>query len=545
MRIIVAALLAGWVSVFAVSAAMAATGERIALVIGNANYEALSALSNPENDARDVAKTLEALQFEVVLAIDADRRGMARAIRDFGRQLTGAGTDAVGLFFYAGHGVQARNRNYLMPLHAQVIGEADLDIEAIDANWVLRQMEDAGNGLNIIILDACRNNPFRGSFRSADRGLARVNAPTGSIVAYSAAPGQVAADGDGRNSPYTAALIQAMQEPGVELSHVFRRVRNSVTAATGGDQTPWEEQSLTGDFFFVPDETDVAMIAPQPEQAPQSEQPATTPAQDDNDAELLFWNSVMDSSNPDELQAYLDVYPNGTFHGLAEIRIARLRAGVEEGEDVADDDPAAEPASTPPSEPADDGRTDTAEAEALLQQGEQYYYGEGVGQDQAEAARLFRSAAEQGLAEAQSWLGYLYHNGWGVAEDYGEAAKWFQLAAVQGDPFAQSTLGSMYEAGNGVDRDPVQAVRLYRMAAEQGQSFAQFALARSYQNGTGVAQDSVTSLVWLTASILNGHAESDTASMRLIVTAGLTAVEVSEAENLARQCIASNYQQCE
>jgi uncharacterized caspase-like protein len=125
-----------------------------------------------------------------------------------------------------------------------VLSEPDLDIEAVNANWVLGQMERAGNALNIVILDACRNNPYRSSFRSSERGLARLTAPSGSVVAYSAAPGQVALDGQGDNSPYTTALVEAMREPGVELLRMFRQVRVSVEAETDGNQTPWEEQSL-------------------------------------------------------------------------------------------------------------------------------------------------------------------------------------------------------------------------------------------------------------------------------------------------------------
>jgi hypothetical protein len=333
MRSILTATLICLFSLLVVSTAGATT--RVALVIGNSNYENLTVLRNPENDAQAMASVLEELGFEVSLKIDADRRGMARAIRDFGRRLRAAGSDSVGLFFYAGHGVQAGNANYLMPLHSEVVGEADLEIEAVDANWVLTQMEEAGNVLNIVILDACRNNPYRGSFRSAERGLARINAPAGSVVAYSAAPGQVAMDGDGDNSPYTSALIEAMREPGVELLRMFRQVRIEVESQTGGDQTPWEEQSLRGDFFFTEAETEVAAIAP--EEDHQATIPTTPPPQYyDDGADITFWTSVKDSLNPAELQAYLDAFPNGTFRALAEIRIARLNANLEEEADTPD-----------------------------------------------------------------------------------------------------------------------------------------------------------------------------------------------------------------
>jgi TPR repeat protein len=639
MRTQLIAVVFGLVASLAVSTANATTGQRLALIIGNSNYVELSALRNPENDARAMAETLEQLQFDVILTVDADRRGMARAIRDFGRRLTAAGRDAVGLFFYAGHGVQARNTNYLMPLHAEVVGEADLEIEAVDTNWVLSQMEEAGNALNIIILDACRNNPFRGSFRSAERGLARINAPTGSIVAYSAAPGQVAADGDGENSPYTAALIQAMQEPGVELSRVFRQVRVEVTSETGGDQTPWEEQSLTGDFFFVDQETQVAAIAPetapaaQP-QAPATQAPAATAPFDNSNVEILFWNTVMNSDNPDELQAYIDAYPNGTFRGLAEIRIARLHASLEQEPDPANSTPAQAPpasdgASGPgwigirgtemsegilvavvldggPAEVAGlqvgdvivklDGRDvrgaeafeaaitalgsgavvsaeivrygramtvratlgnsqssvaqqatraweqRVAQAEAAYQEGEQYYYGDGVRADQAEAVRFYRQAAEVGHVEAQYALAWSYKYAEGVAQNDQESFRWFMAAAAQGNSDAQSMIGLAYELGEGVPLSHTDAVIWYRRGALQGNPTAQFNLGNLYNEGLGVSQDQVTAFMWYTTAATNG--QPDTEDILAEVRRALKSADIAAGEEASRRCINSNYEQC-
>lgn len=541
--------------------AAASTGQRIALIIGNSNYVELSALQNPENDARAMAGALEALGFDVILKVDADRRGMARAIRDFGRQLTGAGTDSVGLFFYAGHGVQAGNTNYLMPLHAEVVGEADLEIEAVDANWVLRQMEEAGNALNIIILDACRNNPFRGSFRSADRGLARINAPTGSIVAYSAAPGQVAADGDGENSPYTAALIEAMQEPGIELSRVFRQVRVEVTAATGGDQTPWEEQSLTGDFFFVPEaETQVAAIAPEAPSAAQPAAPAATAPSSGGDTERLFWNTVMNSTNPAELQAYLDAYPNGTFRVLAEIRIANLQTGADSAPEEQNNPPSpTPPASVPPPEvavpptgapgwlgarvgPVVDGllvitvasggpadQADIRQGDVIRSFDGRHFSsavefaaavaasGDGVsvvveidrnGQpmnvranlDAADGAAAQRARAEQQerLARAEDLNNQAnrYNNGDGVALNLAEAARLYGEAAELGSVDGQFNAYYVYRFGEGVDADQEVAAGWVRMAAAQGDAEAQNHLGEVYEYGEGVPQSNNKAFYW-------------------------------------------------
>jgi uncharacterized caspase-like protein len=164
----------------------AGAAQRVALVIGNSDYELISALANPGNDAALMATTLREVGFEVVEATNADQKTMKRAMRDFGKRLRLAGPQAVGLFYYAGHGVQIAGTNYLIPVSAPVETEADLEIEAVMATWMLSQMAYAGNALNIVILDACRNNPFKGSFRAATQGLARMNAPSGSLVAYAA-----------------------------------------------------------------------------------------------------------------------------------------------------------------------------------------------------------------------------------------------------------------------------------------------------------------------------------------------------------------------
>src|SRR5438477_4289763 len=186
-----------------------ALDSRIALVIGNSEYPS-GPLPNPANDAKLMADTLHGVGFEVLLRRNADQTTMKRAIQEFGAQLEKGGPGAVGLFYYAGHGVQLNGLNYLIPTTAQIEREGDVEIEAVSADWVLEQMRYARNRLNIVILDACRNNPFVRSMRSANHGLAVMDAPAGILIAYSTAPGTVAADGSGRNSPYTAALSRAI-----------------------------------------------------------------------------------------------------------------------------------------------------------------------------------------------------------------------------------------------------------------------------------------------------------------------------------------------
>lgn len=223
---------------------------RIALVMGNSAYTS-GPLLNPVNDAKLMGDTLTRLGFQVIARRDSDQATMKRAIQEFGAKLEQAGPDAVGLFFYAGHGVSISGRNYLIPTTARIDREADVEIEAVSADWVLDQMRYARNRLNIVILDACRNNPYTRSMRSADRGLARMDAPAGTLIAYSTAPGDVAADGEGRNSPYSLALAQAIGGVREPVEQAFKRARVAVMAATNNRQTPWESSSLTGDFYFA------------------------------------------------------------------------------------------------------------------------------------------------------------------------------------------------------------------------------------------------------------------------------------------------------
>jgi formylglycine-generating enzyme required for sulfatase activity len=223
--------------------------KRTALVIGNANYAAGS-LRNPVNDAAAMAKTLGSLSFDVTLRENLDQKQMKREIQAFGQKLRERG--GVGLFYFAGHGVQLNGHNYLIPVEASIQNQSQVEYEAVDMGEVLSQMDWAKNRMNIVIIDACRDNPFAQSFRSLSLGLASVLAPTGTLIAYSTAPGSVANDGTGQNGIYTGQLIKAMVQPGLQLEDVFKRVRLAVSEATGGKQVPWESSSLIGDFYFVP-----------------------------------------------------------------------------------------------------------------------------------------------------------------------------------------------------------------------------------------------------------------------------------------------------
>lgn len=245
--------------------AQAETGNRFALVIGNSAYKD-KPLKNPANDARDMASTLYGLGFNVQLKVDAPLKDMDEAIREFGNRLKKGG---VGVFYYAGHGIQVGGVNYLVPIGARLSSESDAKYECVDAGRVLGKMEDAGNELNIVILDACRNNPFARSFRSADQGLARMDAPTGSMVAYSTAPNSVASDGSGKNGVYTKHLLANLGTPGIPIEEVFKRVRIGVMNETGKKQVPWESSSIAG-YYYIAGGHGAPLIAPSDQAAAQA-----------------------------------------------------------------------------------------------------------------------------------------------------------------------------------------------------------------------------------------------------------------------------------
>jgi hypothetical protein len=223
-------------------------GKRVALVVGNANYK-VRPLKNSRNDADDISRSLKATGFEVIDLRDATLPQMRSAVRQFGDRLV---NNDVGLVYYSGHGVEVKGRNYFIPVNADIQREDEIADQGLDVSLILEKMSTAGKGVNILIVDACRDDPFGRSFRSSSRGLAQMDAPRGTIIAYATSPGKVASDGDPRerNSPYTKHLVKAMQSPNKPIEQVFKEVRRAVQDETKNQQTPWENTSLSGDFFF-------------------------------------------------------------------------------------------------------------------------------------------------------------------------------------------------------------------------------------------------------------------------------------------------------
>ena len=301
----------------------AAQEQRVALVIGNNAYKD-APLTNPVNDARAIADALRASGFAVTLRTDITHRDFLVALREFGDALRKGG---VGVFYFAGHGMQIKGRNYLVPAGATIEREDEVAYAAVDAQAVLDKMEAAGNTTNLMILDACRNNPFARSFRSSVQGLAQMDAPVGTLVAFATSPGSVASDGTGQNGLYTQHLLKAMRQPGIKVEDVFKQTRAAVRRDSQGKQIPWESTSMEGDFYFV----QAAPPPPPPPPAPPppapvvvAAAPVAPPVDTARAVEEAFWSSVKDGRDSAELRAYLKRYPQGLHAAAARQQLAAL-----------------------------------------------------------------------------------------------------------------------------------------------------------------------------------------------------------------------------
>ena len=352
-------------------------GRRVALVIGNNAY-ANGPLLNPVNDARAMAGALQKSGFTVILKTDASQPEMLSALRDFGNRLKDGGAGTAGLFYFAGHGMQVKGHNFLVPIGANIEHEDELPYQALDAQAVMDKMESAGNGTNIVILDACRNNPFVRSFRSGRQGLAQMDAPVGTLVAFSTAPGSVASDGNGTNGLYTSHLLNAIKQPGQKVEDVFKQVRFAVLRDSARRQVPWEASSLVGDFYFVEAPAGAPLAAA-------ALPPAAGSVLDPQSAiDEALWSAVKDSSSSAELFAYLNRLPTGRYAREARARLADLVA------------PATRPGEASPGRPAADtgGQPlSLAEVDSVLRQTEE-----------GERSRVAQIAlAQQRIDEIVTW----------------------------------------------------------------------------------------------------------------------------------------------
>jgi hypothetical protein len=297
----------------AVSLASPALAEkRIALVIGNSAYQNVVHLDNPANDATLMAQTLKDLGFSLTggsAQLNLTKPALDDAVQEFGRQVQGAD---VALFYYAGHGVQVRGSNFLVPVNANPTREADVDFQMVDVNVVLNQMQASGTRLNMIILDACRNNPFgaRG-LRASVGGLTQIRAPDGTLISYATQPGNVAQDGSDGHSPYTMALAATMKRPGLDVFQTFNEVGLSVKRTTGGAQQPWVSSSpIDGSFYFT---------------GPPGAMSAATPRAPPVDADAQAWAVMRDTTSEAVLEDFIRQFGNTVYTSMARARLEELR----------------------------------------------------------------------------------------------------------------------------------------------------------------------------------------------------------------------------
>ncbi len=314
----------------------APAADRVALLIGNNTYGS-TPLRNAVNDARDLGDALKELGFHVIVRENATRKDMIEGIREFGQAIDGA---SAALFFYAGHAMQFKDRNYLIPIDAAMGSEEDVTFFSVEIGQIFDRMDRARTRFNFIILDACRDNPFAASFKVSSQGLAQMSSPTGTLIAYATAPGSVAADGFGRNGIYTKHILQNIRQPDLPVEIMFKRVREAVERETRRLQTPWDSSSLKGDFVF---KAGAAKTAATPA-------PSGPSADMTLQMEREFWVSVRESNRPEDIRAYLDKYPTGNFAALARNRLDALVRPARVA--AAEPPPRAATVETPPAPPA-------------------------------------------------------------------------------------------------------------------------------------------------------------------------------------------------
>ncbi len=431
--------------------------KRIALVIGNAAYGA-APLKNPVNDARAMTAKLEKLGFSVVKRENLTTRQIGATLREFRARLS-PGAEA--LFFYAGHGLQVKGANYLPAVDADITSEEDVPNQSINVSQLLEIMDDTKTRLNLVFLDACRNNPFTRRFRSAGGGLAKIEAPSGTKISFATRPGSVAADGEGSNGLYTEHLLRVMDERGLPIEQALKKVYSGVKQASKGAQEPWEEGTIEGEFYFQSAQgTQVAQLggggglgggrsaaqiedelwdaikdgekasvfeeylkqypkgrylaqarvkiarlkaeARQP--APAAAPSAPTPAAAGSDPETALWSEVQKGNTADDYDVYLKQYPKGKYVALARQRLQKLKDEVRQQAEAAEQDAwqAAESAQTPEGYAAYLGRYPNGRYAALAQTRANKLKADAV---VLEESRLWQAAEKGGKAEVDAYLG--------------------------------------------------------------------------------------------------------------------------------------------
>jgi peptidoglycan hydrolase-like protein with peptidoglycan-binding domain len=557
LRSVVGAL--AWIAlIFACASVRAETESRVALVIGNGAYKHAPALTNPVNDATGMTEALRGLGFKVISAVNADRNEMVRAISEFRRTMRAGG---VGLFYYAGHGIQVSGKNYLLPVDAEILEENDAAFLAIDLDAVAHELESAGVQLSLYILDACRDNPFQRATRGVGRnGLAPVDAATGSVIVFATAPGRTADDGSAGHGLFTGELLKTMVKPGLELEDVLKQTAASVQATSKNQQTPWYNSAFYGHFYFKPTEAAAAM-----------------PPLPQHDRDIVFWDSIKKSTDPADFEDFLKNFPKSEFASLAQRRLTALTPPGATPSAVA----ATVPPAPPPDAPAQTAARSTPVAVTAPPPAtpapppaaaDQWSLGERreiqqalitLGHLQGEPDGNFGTQTPAAIAQFQSFQGAPATGTLSqderralldmarrlltllqptpvspkgitavslrggpqrlqkaaaaeAAGDYGEAAYWYRIAANDFEAKGLTNLGTLLVRGRGVDKpSPADAQLLWLSAAARGEPVAMFDLGTMYERGIGADADPSAAKKWYGLAAAKGHAQAREALKRL------------------------------
>ena len=473
-----------------------ANGRRIALVIGNGSYKT-APLPNPVNDARAISAALKEMNFQVILLENATISQMFNAAREFGDSLR---KGDVGLFYYAGHGIQIRGRNYLIPVDANIKREDEVTFNSFDAGQLLEKMETAHSSVNIVILDACRNNPFARSFRSSSQGLAQMDAPVGTYLSFATAPARVASDGKNGNGLYTQYLLKAMRTPGLKIEEVFKRVRVNVMNDSDGLQIPWDNSSLTGDFYFIPPDNVSAPTAQTALLASANKLTGTTHSQSP------MANVAANKSG--KTKALPRIPPE---HPLSVISTEQtelkarstheLAVIYQKGVDAKNQGNLIDAAEAFESAAKDGHPQAMYELGTLLKIGRKP-----IVQDLPKSQHYFLQAAQKDYLPAQYQVAQMFTQGIGTARDCEQASIWALKAARAGSAEAAELFAELNMTDCNGTKSPETAAQWFRVAADKGLANAQYSLGLLYLTGEGVPKDVTEARKWLTSSASNGNA---------------------------------------
>jgi TPR repeat protein len=479
--------------------------KRVALVVGNSAYQNVARLDNPTNDASLIADTLKELGFALVgggAQLNLEKAALDTAVQSFSKQIQGAD---VALFYYAGHGVQVRGSNYLVPINANPTREADVDFQMLDVGLVLNQMQGSGTRLNLVILDACRNNPFGGrGLRSSDGGLAQIRAPEGTLISYATQPGSVAQDGDDGHSPYSKALAGTVRRAGLDIFQTFNEVGLVVKRSTGGSQQPWVSSSpIDGNFYFVspPDKSSVA---------PQQQESRLTEPSDPLRLDLVTDCDRL-AANPADPQRPRGIVGVRPYQINIVPALSACNAAQRQFPDVARFNYQAGRIATiqkdyPLARELYEKAARKGYPASYMNLGIMYAQGNGVQKDYAEARKWYDKALAAGDPAAMNNIGVLYEKGYGVAQDYAEAFAWYEKAATQGVALSMANLAALYRDGKGTSRNLIEARKWYERAAAEGEPAGMNGLGHLYEQGNGVPKDFAGARNWYEKAAAEGSA---------------------------------------